>query len=156
MAHAAAAQAMARALHDRCLYADAGWWSYELCWQLHLRQFHVPAGGSIRRVESARALGKDIIALHTSRSTQVHRSFLNCKLIGRILNLHSTLEFCKRSRGCACYIWCPTFLSFEAGPQSLCWDFRHGTADGSGQHVESVCALDASASIQHAQAGSIC
>eukprot|EP00439_Symbiodinium_sp_Y106_P051641 s344_g6.t2 len=27
-------------LQNRCLYAQNGWWSYELCWPFHIRQLH--------------------------------------------------------------------------------------------------------------------
>ena len=53
--HPLLGQALARALHDRCLYTDAGWWSFELCWQLHVRQFHVPE--TVDKIQRAHALG---------------------------------------------------------------------------------------------------
>jgi Glucosidase II beta subunit-like protein len=50
-------QALERALHDRCLYIDAGWWGYELCWARHLRQFHVPELDVEQKLESVHLLG---------------------------------------------------------------------------------------------------
>ena len=50
-------QALERALHDRCLYIDAGWWGYELCWARHLRQFYVPELDAEQKLESVHLLG---------------------------------------------------------------------------------------------------
>jgi Glucosidase II beta subunit-like protein len=50
-------QAVEQALHDRCLYVDAGWWGYELCWARHLRQFHVPELDVEQKLESVHLLG---------------------------------------------------------------------------------------------------
>ena len=50
-------QALERALHDKCLYADAGWWGYELCWARHLRQYHVPELSVEQKLESVHLLG---------------------------------------------------------------------------------------------------
>lgn len=50
-------QALLKALHDRCLYTDAGWWTFELCWGSHLRQFHAPGLDAEQKLESVHLLG---------------------------------------------------------------------------------------------------
>lgn len=36
-----------RALAELCFAQPAGWWTYELCWGRHLRQFHADANGNV-------------------------------------------------------------------------------------------------------------
>ena len=44
--------AVARQLHGSCAYLMDGWWTYELCHQRHLRQFHVSVDNGIEQIHT--------------------------------------------------------------------------------------------------------
>ncbi len=43
-------EALASQLSQSCIYLQAGWWTYELCYLRHLRQVHVASAGSPEQV----------------------------------------------------------------------------------------------------------